>query len=367
MTAFHLQYRPGTLDRVIGHEAAVTRLQGMVADNKLPNALAFFGPSSAGKTTLARAFAAQVNGLKAIGEGSRDYTEVNAAEARTIEDIRQLIQQAKFRPQNKKRIIVIDEAQGLLSNNVAAQAFLKPLEEPPKDTMWVLCSMDPAKFQSSTTGKAMINRCSQFVLKPHSQGDMLKQAVRIAKAENMSYVMDDEKSVLKQVVRNCQEMRSLANLMETMQQYYSGMTKKPKMLGAEHISEILASTESSDDKLAVVVMAAVYQGQFKAVQRALLDVVDGFMFVNKLIYANTYVLNTTVLGGARHPKVWGSLAGRELASQSKGVTLGTLAACNATLIEVKSLAQQFATTPEELLSCKLYRLIKEIHNKPRKE
>jgi DNA polymerase III gamma/tau subunit len=252
---------------------------------------------------------------------------------------------------------IADEKYGLVHN-----CLLKPLEEPSKDTIWVLCSMDPSKFQSGV-GKALANRCSQFVLEPHSQSDMLKQASRIAKAEKMTYVMDAEKTVLKAVVRSCQEMRTLANLMESLQQYYSGMTTKPKLLSKEHIATVLNSTESSDDRLAVVVMNAVYQGQFKAVMRALLDVSDGFMFVSKLIYANSFVLNSMVLEGARHPKVWGSISGRELVAKSKGISLGTLAACNATLIEVKSLAQQFATTPEELLSAKLYRLIREIHAK----
>lgn len=358
MTAFHTKYRPTNLDKIIGHEAAVTRMRGMVADKKLPNAIMLLGPTSAGKTTLARAFAAGVNGLKSIGE-SRDYTEINGAEARTIDDVRQMLQQAKFRPQHKKRIICIDEVQNLITNKVAADAMLKPLEEPSKDTIWVLCSMDPSKFQSGT-GKAFANRCSQFVLEPHTPADLMKQATRIAKGEEMNYVLDEEKSVLKAVVRNCQEMRTLANLMESLQQYYNGMEKKPKMLTKDHIATVLASTESSDDKLAAAVMLAVYQRQFKVVQRALLDVQDGFMFVSKLLWANQYVLNTLVLGGQRHPKVWGSVSGKELAANSKGVTLGTLAACNEALVEVKSLSQQFATSPEELLSAKLYRVIKEM-------
>lgn len=361
MAAFHTKHRPQNLDQIIGHEAAVTRLKGAIAKGELPNALAFFGPSSAGKTTLARAFAAGVNGLKTIGE-SRDYTEINAAEARTIDDVRQMLQQSKFRPQHKKRVICIDEAQGFLSNAVAAQAMLKPLEEPSKDTIWILCSMDPSKFQSGN-GKALANRCSQFVLEPHTQGDMLKQALRIAKAEKMTYVMDEERSLLKTVVRNCQEMRTLSNLMESLQQYYDGMDKKPKLLSKDNVSAILASSESADDVLALTVMEAVYKGAFKVVQRSLLDVKEGFTFINKLMWLNSYVLNNMVLEGARHPKVFGSQHARTLASRAKDVSLGQLAACHATLVEVKSQAAAFATSPEELLSARLYRLIKEIHAK----
>ncbi len=358
MTAFHTLYRPTNLGKIIGHETAVTRLQGMIAKGKIPNALMFLGPSSAGKTTLARAVAADINGLKTI-QGSRDYIEHNAAEARTIDDLREILKNARFRAQAKKRIICIDEVQGLLSNNVAAQAILKPLEEPPPDTLFILCSMDPAKFTTGV-GKAIANRCSQFVLEPHSATDLLKQAKRIAKAEDMKYVQDDEDKLLKQVVKNCSEMRTLANLMEGMQQYYEGMKDKPKRLGKDDIAMVLKSTESADDQLAVKVMLAIYQLKFKEVQRALLDVQDGFMFINKLLYANTYLLNTAVLDGARHRKVWGSKAGNDLMKLAKGVTLGTLAACQATLVETKAQAQSFAVSPEELLTSRLYRLVREL-------
>ena len=75
-TDFHSKYRPETLDRIIGHSAAVTRLKGMVASGNIPGAILFTGPSSVGKTTLARAFAAAVNG-KPIEEQQQDFKEVN--------------------------------------------------------------------------------------------------------------------------------------------------------------------------------------------------------------------------------------------------------------------------------------------------
>ena len=145
----------------------------------------FTGPSSVGKTTLARALATELNGKPA--EKQQDYQEINGTDQRSIEDMRNLIQVSKFKPSGKKRIIVIDEAQGVLTNAPAAAALLKPLEEPSPDTLWILCSMDPTKFGSGN-GKAIANRCTQFVLEPHSNGELLKQALRIAKGERMRYV-----------------------------------------------------------------------------------------------------------------------------------------------------------------------------------
>lgn len=355
--SLHNNYRPQVLDKIIGHDIHVTRMKGIVASGKHPNAIALFGPTSAGKTTLARAFAADLNGVKSV-DAMRDYLEMNGSSERSIEDIRQLQQQAKFKPQNKVRVICIDEAHGLLGNAVAANALLKILETPPKSTMFVLASMEASKFQGNQLGRALLNRCNQFVLSPHTEADRLKQAKRIAKGEGMKYVMDEDNNLLKEVARSAEEMRSLANLMESLQQYYNGLDKKPKMLKSEHVADVLKSMESSDDALALTLMTALYDKQFKIVQRTLLDVTDGFQFITKLIWLNQYVLNTMVLEGARHPKVWASAGGKALYAKSKGVTLGTLAACNATLVAAKADAQTFATEPTTVLSVKLYELIR---------
>lgn len=359
---FHTQYRPRTFDQAIGHEAIVTRLRGIVTSKKFPSALMFIGPPSAGKTTLARCFAAEVNQVENV-ENHPDYIEINAGSERSIDDIRSIVQTSKFRPRTNKRIIVIDEAQALVGNPAAASALLKPLEEPSKDTIWILCTMDPDKFKS-ITGKAMQKRCNQFILQEHTSSDMLKQAVRIAKAEKMTYVLDEERLLLKAIVKGSQgEMRTLANQMESVQQYYEGLTKKVKLLDKEAIGTVLSSTETSDDKLAATVLLAIYAGQFKVVQRSLLDIQEGFMFVTKLLWMNNYILNTAVLEGARHRKVWSSPAGYALKKEADRlkVSLGTLAATNAMLVETKAVAATFATSPEELLSARIYKLIKDIH------
>lgn len=369
---FALKYRPRNFKQVIGHEAVVTRLRGIVSklqkDEDTKNAILFLGPSSAGKTTLARCLAAEVNGLK-DAEGHPDYIEKNAGSDKGIDDVRAWVAMARYKPRTKKRFIVIDEAQALLSNKQAAQAILKPLEEPAKDTIWVLCSMDPAKFATGD-GRAIANRCTQFNLEPHSPKELLKQAVRIATKEEMHYVLDDDRAALKAVVRNCNnEMRTVANMVESLQEYYEGLEKKPKVLGKEHVGEVLSSTESSDDLLAAEILYGVYGGSFAVVQKGLLKATDGFGLINKLLWANAYLMNITVLNGERSNKVWPSQAAKKLQEMLKrkdvleGKVLRVVAAVNECLVLTKAQAQAFATSPEELLSAKLYRCIKEIHPK----
>ena len=86
-TALHTKYRPTTLSKLIGHEEAVTRMKGIIATGNVPSAILITGPSGVGKTTLARAFAADLNG-GAESLSSNDYIEVNVADNRSIDDIR---------------------------------------------------------------------------------------------------------------------------------------------------------------------------------------------------------------------------------------------------------------------------------------
>ena len=357
--AFHLKYRPQTLDKLIGHDAVVQRLQGMLKSRKVPNALLFIGPSSAGKTTLSRAFAAAINGVKSVDELGSDYKEINGTDQRTIEDMRNLIQISKYKPKHKKRVIVVDEFQGILSVPASAAALLKPVEEPSPDTLWILCTMDPSKL-STGNGRAIANRCTQFILEPHTEQDLRKQCIRIIKREDMLYA----KTVIDHVVQNCNgEMRSLANLMQSIQQYADGLPTLPKKLKEEDVSKILQSTSQSDEMLAVDVLVSVYERQFAKVQRSLLDVQDGFRFVTLLLQGNLYLLNSSVLKGQKHSKLaWWSKTNKELSSRTKQMklTLGTLAAVNDQLVACKIQAANHALPPEELLSSALYRIIKSL-------
>lgn len=361
MEAFHLKYRPATLGRLIGHEQITTRLQGMINSNKIPNALLFVGPSSAGKTTMARAFAADLNGVKSVDDLGTDYREINGTDQRSIEDIRSLIQQSRFKPRHKKRVIVVDEFQGILSNAPAAAALLKPLEEPSKDTLWILCTMDPAKLGSGN-GRAIANRCTQFVLNEFSSDELRKQAQRIIKREDMKYAIP----ALDQIVNSCNgEMRTLANLIQAANQYYEGLKKKPKRLSDEDIANIVATNSANDDTTAVKVMLAIYQLDFATVQRALLDVEDGFRFVSLLLNANMFLLNSSVLKGEKHRKLaWWSKTNKDLSAAVKKnqlkLSIRILAMINEMLVDCKIQSTVHALPPEELLSARLFSIIRTI-------
>jgi DNA polymerase III gamma/tau subunit len=356
--ALHLKYRPQNLSEVFGQEAVVTRLRGILNSGKLPNALAFFGPPSAGKTTLARCIAAEFN-EKPVAQ-QQDFKEINAGSQRGIEDVRDLEKISKFRAFSKKRFIVIDEAHQLLSNNAAANALLKPLEEPAKDTCWIICSMEPTKF-STTTGKAILKRCTQFLLTPPTNADLLKQAMRIAKGENMRYLADPDKALLKAIVREAdQDLRVLANLLQGVQQFYDGLEDKPKLLTAEDIGTVVSTIESSDDDLAQQFLTGLYTKDFASCQLALLDVGDPFQFMRKVVWMSQFLVNVTVLNGEKHSKVWFSTANKAMLAQVKklGLKLADLGEINARLIRIHGQAMTFALPATDLLAAEAWFITK---------
>jgi hypothetical protein len=160
-------------------------------------------------------------------------------------------------------------------------------------------------------------------------------------------------------------MRTLANIMQAMQQYYDGIKgKKPKMLSKEHIGEVINSTTSSDEEHAVKILTAIYAGSFAEAQKAILNIQDPFQAIQKMMWTNGYVMNDKVLNGARHPKVWGSAAGKmlkdNLAAIKPEVQLGALAITNEALVDLKAAVMATAVDIPLLISARVFRLIKTI-------
>lgn len=352
---FDDKYRPKTLDKIIGHEKVVQRLQGIISSKKYPNAMLFVGPSSAGKTTLARAFVASLFGVESVESGNvHDFHELNGADARGIDDVRDLLKVASLKPRiAPRRVFLIDEAQQL--TGPSAQLLLKPLENPPPYTLFIIGSMEPEKLL-----QAMKNRCSQFVLEPQKQENVIKFVKRIAKGEGMDYMTPE---LLKKVAENSNgEMRSAAKLMEAVYQYVAGSGKNK--IKPSDIEEALSTSDGIDDQLAVKVLVAIYAGKFKKVQRALLDVQDPFKLIGKLLQLNTLLLNQHVLEGARHKAVWWSQLNKDTkegveqyGALKKGKELMAYATVQRVLVDLRARSGAFMVPETTLISTAAFEAI----------
>jgi len=301
-SGLHNKYRPDSLDSVVGSSRAVSVLKGYIERGEFPSAIMFLGPPSSGKTTLARAFASDVLGMQA--DTSPNMEETNLSDSRSIDDIRGLISTARLRPLNgPRRFIYCDEAHGVLSNNPAANALLKPLEEPTRTTTWILSSMEPEKFSGTTIGKAILSRCVPLKLKAPTDEDLFEQAKRIAVGEKIHKIIG--KARLLQLVENSDKTyRGVAAQLEV----FSSMRDDPDAAFEEAMTMGVAYQDSPEEELVSLFVQQVFNADPNGAIRTLFKIKDGVGLVMKLGYYSWFFLGLSSHNGKPPPGVWGSKA-----------------------------------------------------------
>lgn len=363
---FHTTYRPSNLDEIIGHSKVVSTFRGYLKRG-MPSAILLTGPTSSGKTTLARALASSF--LDEALEGNQNWLEMNVADNRSIEDIRGIIRESRLRPLNgsKHRFVLLDEAQGVLSNAPAANALLKPLEEPVPTTTFILSSMDGDKFRSTQLGKSLANRCARFNLSPHTQEELREQAERILTAEKAASLFPTD--VLTSIIEaSNNSMRELSNLLESALALASN--EKKKKLTLDDLSIITQGDDHPDDELAVDFLVGVYSGSFARAQSYLLAIKDPVGFINRCTWVSWFLLNSMVQKGGRHPKLWPSKhtirAQKSLSDKwvdlKTGEQLRRLAVVNSGLVGLRLQSGAFAVDEAMALSRFAYLTIEEINS-----
>ncbi len=146
------RYRPTTFKQMIGQPEAVKMLEDMVKNKRVPHALLLTGPSGCGKTTLARILKDKLQ----CADG--DFSELNCADARGIETVRDIRGRMNLSPiGGKVRIWLLDEAHKLTGD--AQTALLKMIEDTPDHVHFMLCTTDPHKLI-----KTIHTRCTEIKL-----------------------------------------------------------------------------------------------------------------------------------------------------------------------------------------------------------
>ncbi|RTQ50836.1 DNA polymerase III subunit gamma/tau [Hymenobacter gummosus] len=166
------KYRPATFRSVVGQQHVTTTLQNAIVTGHLAQAFLFCGPRGVGKTTCARILAKTINCTNLTPEAeacdtcdscrafnqsaSFNVHELDAASNNSVEDIRSLVEQVRYAPQQGRyKVYIIDEVHML--SNAAFNAFLKTLEEPPGYAIFILATTERHKIIPT-----ILSRCQIF-------------------------------------------------------------------------------------------------------------------------------------------------------------------------------------------------------------
>ncbi|KRU27101.1 subunits gamma and tau of DNA polymerase III [Clostridium sporogenes] len=170
-TALYREWRPRTFKEVVGQKHITVTLKNQVIEKRIAHAYLFCGTRGTGKTSTAKILSKAVNCLNPkdgepcneceicnkINSGTlMDVIEMDAASKRKLEDIKEVIENVKYPPQEgKNKVYIMDEVHMLTQE--AVNAFLKTLEEPPSNVIFILATTDPQKLPIT-----ILSRCQRF-------------------------------------------------------------------------------------------------------------------------------------------------------------------------------------------------------------
>lgn len=164
------KYRPTSMETVVGQSHAVSTLESMLAKKNIPHALLFSGPSGCGKTTFARILKTK------LGCRNSDFIEMNCADVRGIDNVRDIASRMSLAALGKCRIYLLDEFHQTTKD--AQTAFLKILEDTPSHVYFFIATTDPNKLLNT-----ILTRCTEIRLKPVESADMTTLIQRVLKEE----------------------------------------------------------------------------------------------------------------------------------------------------------------------------------------
>jgi DNA polymerase-3 subunit gamma/tau len=194
-TSLYRRHRPGSFDEVVGQTHVVRTLRNAVEQGKVHHAYLFVGSRGTGKTSMAKILARSLNcerggptvtpcgeceSCVTIAAGtSVDVIEMDAASNRSVDDIRDLRERVAYAPTGGRwKVYILDEAHMLTKE--AWNAFLKTLEEPPPNTVFVLATTESHKVMAT-----IADRCQRFDFQRPSLEQISEVLTRVAAAEQI--------------------------------------------------------------------------------------------------------------------------------------------------------------------------------------
>lgn len=283
-TALYREWRPKTFEGLVGQEHITTTLKNEILNNRIAHAYLFCGTRGTGKTSTAKVMAKALNCLnlqdgepcnecemcRKINDGlAIDVTELDAASNNGIDKIRDIIDDTKYPPQEAKcKVYIMDEVHMLSVG--AVNAFLKTLEEPPRNVIFILATTDPQKLPIT-----ILSRCQRFDFKRINQKEISGRLRLITQSQNIEC---EEKSldliarVSDGAMRDALSILDQAIAMGNNQINYEDLVSILGLVTNEYLFDITNSIiDKNVEKAMIIIDKLVYSGK------------DIWLFIKELI------------------------------------------------------------------------------------
>ena len=248
-----VKYRPRSFEDLTEQTAIKDILENQIRTKTFQHGYLFTGPSGTGKTTSARIFASMIN------DGKGNPIEVDAASNSGVDNIRQIIEDAKRKPLDAEyKIFIVDECHSLSSG--AWQALLKTLEESPKFTIFILCTTNPEKIPAT-----ILSRVQRYNFqKISNEGIVIRLGYIIAKeivhSEDIIYTEDAVDYIAKVSTGGMRDAITLLDKCLSLSRTLN-LENVLKTIGAEDYSTFitfLSALEEKEKEISIKVVEDVY-------------------------------------------------------------------------------------------------------------
>lgn len=215
-----LKFRPQRFEDVVGQDHVTRVIRNGIDSGRIPHAFIFSGPRGVGKTSVARILAKCLNCEKGptstpcnecrlcreiTASRAVDVFEIDAASHTGVDNIRELIENARYAPaMSRYKVFIIDEVH-MLSKS-AFNALLKTLEEPPAHVVFIMATTEVEKVPLT-----VLSRCQRYEFRRIGVDDIISQLRHISSLEGLK-ITDDAMMTI--AIQADGSMRDAQSIME---------------------------------------------------------------------------------------------------------------------------------------------------------
>jgi DNA polymerase-3 subunit gamma/tau len=285
--SFTKKYRPSNFKDLIGQNEIIQILKNIIEKKINITSFLFYGERGCGKTSIARIFAKTINCLNLSlnknepcnicescklfnNQNNLDIIEIDAASNNSVENIRMIIENSKYLPQNsKKKLYIFDEVHMLSLS--AFNALLKILEEPPEHIIFILITTEYRKIPLT-----VVSRCLRLQFKKLEKQEIMSFLKKICDFESIEY----EESAIK-IISELSEgaVRDALSLLESASIFNSSKITK------NSLEEIFGIMSEKNDLFFILsnIFLENIEECFSLIDKLILNGVDSEFFIQNFI------------------------------------------------------------------------------------